>query len=130
MQWDVSAWGQWKLSGRCTDAKNDKVFEAEVVAVCSQDAGVVLRAPTQDEGLEYFCKDSFLAQTTLSLWELEYDATSKEYRRGEVIIDKAVSSQGAVEVGGGPWWSPWRGVSRMKQPMKFLVGLPYRFSRR
>ena len=76
--------------------------------------------------MQYFCRDSFSTNTTLSLWELDWDDQVGAYVRGRVIIDKAQSTQAAVEVGGGPWWDRWKGQSRMKQPFKGLVRFPYR----
>ena len=41
-----------EFRGRCTDAKGERQFEAEVVAVTDEDVpGVLLRAPTKDEGM-------------------------------------------------------------------------------
>ena len=78
MEWDVDCWGKWILNGRCTSGK--RLFEAEVRATCNQ-PGVTLRAPTQNDGLAYFCRDSFLADTTLSLWALRWDDDAKDYVR-------------------------------------------------
>ena len=125
MEWDITEWGQWIMKGRCT--KGSRPFEVEIKAICEA-PGVKLRAPTEKDGMVYFCRDSFLADTTLSLWELQWDSATKEYIRGKTVIDAARSMQGAVEVGGGPWWDTWKGLSVMKQPMKGLVRLPYRFS--
>eukprot|EP00978_Attheya_sp_CCMP212_P026654 scaffold88174_cov57-Attheya_sp.AAC.1 len=131
MEWDVSPWGRWVMTGKCTSGP--RLFEVKITAHCDPEKvpGVVLRAPTLKDGMVYFCKDSFLAETTLSLWELTKDKVTKELVRvdGPPIIDCAKSSQGAVEVGGGPWWNDWKGVSDMKQPMKGLVRFPYAFQR-
>jgi tocopherol cyclase len=128
MSWEVDPWGKWILRGRCTSG--DRLFETEVVAICDPKTkpGVVLRAPTEQDGLAYFCKDSFLADATLSVWHLEWDAASKAFVRSASppIIDRAHSLHGGVEVGGGPWWDVWKGVSDMKQPMKGIVSIPYK----
>lgn len=50
--WDVDPWGRWSIRGR-TDQ-----FEALVEAACEA-PGTPLRAPTIDEGLAPFCRDSF-----------------------------------------------------------------------
>ena len=123
MEWDVSPWGYWKMTGR--SIKGARPFEVELEAICDS-PGVKLRAPTEKDGMVYFCRDSFLASVRLSLWELSLDKTSGEYVRGAVVVDGATSSQAAVEVGGGPWWDNWRDVSVMKQPMKGMVRFPYR----
>ena len=126
MEWEVSPWGSWILKGRCT--KGTRPFEVVIVAECGAEDGVDLRAPTERDGMVYFCRDSFYAETTLTLWELVWDAEKKDYVRadGPPLIDGAKSRQGAVEIGGGPWWYTWKGTSAMKQPMKGLVRLPYR----
>lgn len=50
MSWSVHPWGRWEFRGRCVDG--DDQFEAEVVAVTDDDTqGVLLRAPTKDEGM-------------------------------------------------------------------------------
>ena len=131
MEWDVDTWGKWVLRGRCTSG--ERLFEAEVRATCdpATTPGVTLRAPTQKDGLAYFCRDSFLADTTLSLWALRWDDDAKDYVRvdGPPIIDCATSKQGGVEVGGGPWYDSWKATSKMKQPMRSLVAFPYKLSR-
>ena len=51
MSWEVSPWGRWELRGVCTDRRGSPV-EAEIVAVTDDDVtGVLLRAPTKDEGM-------------------------------------------------------------------------------
>jgi len=52
MSWEVWPWGRWEFRGRCTDKKGETPFEAEIVAVTDEDvSGVLLRAPTKDEGM-------------------------------------------------------------------------------
>jgi hypothetical protein len=52
MSWEVWPWGCWEFRGRCTDKKGETPFEAEIVAVTDEDvSGVLLRAPTKDEGM-------------------------------------------------------------------------------
>jgi tocopherol cyclase len=125
MSWEVSPWGKWILRGRCTSGH--RLFETELTAICDRSPGVVLRAPTEKDGLVYFCRDSFLADVTLSIWPLQWSEEAKDYVRGSAtpIIESATSRQGGVEVGGGPWWDVWKGTSRMRQPMKALVRIPY-----
>ena len=124
MKWHVSPWGYWNMTGRCTGAA--RPFEVSLEAICDA-PGVKLRAPTEKDGMAYFCRDSFFADVTLSLWELEWDANTNSYIRGKCVISEARSKQAAVEVGGGPWWDDWKDASVMKQPMKGMVRLPYRF---
>eukprot|EP00804_Cyclotella_cryptica_P010172 CCRYP_013805-RC/>CCRYP_013805-RC protein AED:0.16 eAED:0.16 QI:478/1/1/1/0.6/0.33/6/866/645 len=129
MEWKVRPWGRWEFRGRCTD-KSGMQFEAEVVAFTEEDVpGVLLRAPTKDEGMQYFCRDSGFGHVTLSLWMLEWDEVVGDYvrkRDKQPIIDRARSNQCAVEVGGGPWWDVWSVSSKMSSPLKWMVRLPYR----
>ncbi|GFH61317.1 tocopherol cyclase [Chaetoceros tenuissimus] len=128
MEWEVDPWGSWKFSAKCTSGK--RLFEVDVVATCEED-GVVLRAPTQDLGMVYFCRDSFFANVELSLYELIWDKDKKEYVRGNAILEnvKSIERTGAVEIGGGPYWNPWKGKSKMKSFLKSLVKLPYLFGK-
>jgi len=125
MEWDVSTWGYWKMTGRST--RGERPFEVELEAICDS-PGVKLRAPTEKDGMVYFCRDSFLAAVELSLWELDWDPNTQSYIRGKVVVDKARSKQAAVEIGGGPWWDDWKSISVMKQPMRGMVRFPYRIS--
>lgn len=124
MDWEISDWGYWKMTGKCTGGKHKFYTEFEAVAP-NEAPGVKLRAPTEKDGMVYFCRDSFLAHVTLRLWDLTWDKELGDWIRGELIVD-AMSQQGAVEIGGGPWWDTWKDKSAMKQPMKGLVRLPYR----
>jgi len=123
MEWDIAPWGQWNMTGRST--KGERPFEVQLYSTCDM-PGVLLRAPTEKDGMVYFCRDSFSTNTTLSLWELIWDDECGQYVRGRTIIHEAKSTQAAVEVGGGPWWDKWKGQSQMKQPFKGLVRFPYR----
>jgi tocopherol cyclase len=125
MNWHVSSWGYWFMTGRSTGSQHP--FEVQLQATCDV-PGVKLRAPTEYDGMVYFCRDSFLAKITLSLWELDYDPLSKSFSRGKSILDEVTSDQAAVEIGGGPWWDDWKASSKMKQPMRGMVRLPYRLT--
>lgn len=122
MSWEVSPWGRWELRGKCTDKKGNP-FEAEIVALTDND-GVLLRAPTKDEGMQYFCRDSSFGNVILSLWEMRYDEDIGDFVRSRIIIDSAQSSQCAVEVGGGPWWDVWKVNSKMSSTMRRIIRLP------
>lgn len=123
MSWKCAEWGEWILTGRCTEGP--RKFEVELSTKCSA-PGVKLRAPVQN-GMQFMCRDSFYGECTLSLYELVYDSQTKEYTRGKLIVDKARSDTAAVEIGGGPWWDTWEGKSKMKNPARGLVKLPYVF---
>ena len=120
MSWTVDPWGRWVLEGNST--LGERLFAAKVVYE-AEDEGLVFRAPTQEEGLVRFCRDTFDAKCTVWLWELRRNTTNGSYERVP-IIDGAVSYQGGAEVGGGPWWDTWSGESRLKRPVKLLLRLP------
>lgn len=128
MEWDIDPWGRWNFKGRCTSGK--RLFEVDVKASCDLDAGVMLRVPTKDYGLEYMCRDTFEGSVSLSLYELEYCKREKDYvRRTDVppIIENAMSHNCAVEVG-GPWDQTWKSKSKMNKLLKLLVKIPYLIS--
>lgn len=126
MEWSIEPWGSWSMKGNSTLAT--RPFEVLVEFECHPDRnpGLVFRAPTPDEGMVYFCKDTFNARCTLSLWELEWDPHLKIYSRkkGPPLIDRATSDEGGAEVGGGPWWQSWNQHGQVKQPIRFLLRVP------
>ena len=128
MGWNVTTWGSWILNGRCIHG--DRQFEVEIEYKLDPEAtpGLVFRAPTPTDGMVYFCKDTFEADVELTLWELERDATTRTWNRkpGKPLIDAAHSTQGGAEIGGGPWWDTWDNDSRVKQPFKAMLQIPYR----
>jgi tocopherol cyclase len=93
MSWEISPWGYWSMKGRST--KGARPFEVEICVTCDS-PGVKLRAPTETDGMAYFCRDSFLGNVSLSLWELKWDTEKGKYVRETALIDHAVSTQGAV----------------------------------
>ena len=113
VKWNVLPWGQWNIH-----AKNSK-FEAEVEATCDA-PGTPLRAPTADQGLAPFCRDSFAGVVRIRVWAGESRAA------GAVpLFDVcSIGKSGAVEVGGGPWWSGWEAKAEMSEPVKRLLNLP------
>ena len=128
MDWNVTTWGYWNLTGRSISGESP--FDVEVVYECDSELlpGLVFRAPTPDEGMVYFCRDTFEANVTLSLWHLEWDGT--EYKRVDPpVINQARSRQGGAEVGGGPWWSPWIKRSQLKPAIRLLLRLPFQFQK-
>lgn len=107
--WDVSPWGRWEIRG-----ENERL-EAVVEATCDA-PGTPLRAPTADQGLAPFCRDSFAGVVRIRVW----DKT-----KSSLIMDvQSRGRSGAVEVGGGPWWSGWQAKAAMSEPVKRLLNLP------
>lgn len=113
VSWDVDPWGTWKFKG-----KNSK-YEAEVEATCRAE-GTPLRAPTAEQGLAPFCRDSFAGSVRIRLWK-----AGDRARGANPIIDcQSEGLSGAVEVGGGPWWSKWQAEAAMSEPIKQMLNLP------
>ena len=131
MSWEVAPWGSWKMTGNNT--MSDQPFEVEVTYTCDpeESPGLVFRAPTPDEGMVRFCRDTFEAHCTLTMWELDWDGSQQKFFRkeGKPLIDHAESIHGGAEVGGGPWWDVWKSDSRLKPIVKALLRLPYKLKR-
>lgn len=118
VSWDVDPWGRWLIQA------SNAQFEAVVEATCASTAGTPLRAPTASTGLAPFCRDSFAGEVRVRVWKKGFGS---DYTMNESLpfIDVRSSGRsGAVEVGGGPWFSPWRVEARMAGPVKQLLNLP------
>jgi tocopherol cyclase len=111
LDWSVQPWGSWRITGR------NRRWEASLVAECDPGAGTPLRAPTADRGLAAACKDTFAGRATLCVWDRTRPAGS-----GPVL--KAMSTQAALETGGGPWFETWNARSEMKEPLRSATLLP------
>jgi tocopherol cyclase len=104
----------------------------------------VLRAPTADSGLAPHCRDTFFGGARLRVWRTGATGSSSSgsgsrsgggswggssggqagpLPAGVPLVD-AASSTAALEVGGGPWWAPWRAKAAMLEPFRSLVQLP------
>ncbi|KAJ4808318.1 Tocopherol cyclase [Rhynchospora pubera] len=94
--WDISPWGCWKMTGE------NETHLVEIEAT-TKEPGTPLRAPTIEAGLVTACKDTCYGDLRLHLWEKKYDGS-----KGKVILD-VTSNMAALEVGGGPWFSGWKG---------------------
>ncbi|KAL2612320.1 hypothetical protein R1flu_024012 [Riccia fluitans] len=110
VEWDIAPWGSWKISAE------NKQYKVRVDAVCDV-PGVYLRCPTVERGLTPLCQDTFFGKLRLQLCERSKNGADK------VILD-VTSDQSALETGGGPWDSNWQCKSRMRFPIRTLVGLP------
>jgi len=113
IEWDVEPWGTWRIIGK------NKLFEAVVDATCDV-PGTPLRAPTADQGLAPFCRDSFGGVVRIRVWKAGGQAAGA----APVINVTSEHKSGAVEVGGGPWWSGWQTKAEMSAPVKQLLNLP------
>jgi tocopherol cyclase len=87
VNWEIQPWGSWSMSA------NNGEYRVELTATCDR-PGTPLRAPTAN-GLQYCCRDTMHGRLSLQL------------RKGSELILKATSGLCGLEVGGGPWDSPW-----------------------
>ncbi|KAJ6732475.1 hypothetical protein OIU79_003556 [Salix purpurea] len=82
------------------------------------DLGTALRAPTAEAGLAPALKDTCFGVLKLQIWERRYDGT-----KGKLILD-VTSDMALVEVGGGPWFSTWKGKASVPELVSRTVGAP------
>lgn len=65
------------------------------------------------------CRETFTGNIVVSLWQL-----NESGERVEAIIDAATCSTACLEIGGGPWISPYRATAEVRTPLGPLMGLP------
>ncbi|CDP16181.1 unnamed protein product [Coffea canephora] len=111
VKWEVSQWGYWFMSAE------NKTHKVELVAT-TKDPGTTLRAPTSEAGFASACKDTCSAELRLQLWDRRSDGS-----KGNIILD-VTSNMAAVEVGGGPWFSPWKGQTNAPEFVSRALSLP------
>lgn len=87
--WRVDPWGYWQLTA--TDHHYRVVLTGR-----SKGEGAWVRVPTR-EGLQWRCRDTTHGKLRLRLSRIEDNQ----------IIVEATSELAGLEVGGGPWDSPW-----------------------
>ena len=114
VRWSVAPWGKWHI-----EAANDQ-YEATIKATCRPSDGTPLRAPTAALGLAPFCRDSFGGVVELTLWK----AGGRNRQEEPLINLRSDGKSGAVEVGGGPWWTEWAEEAEMSEPVKQLLNIP------
>ncbi|KAI5073573.1 hypothetical protein GOP47_0011586 [Adiantum capillus-veneris] len=111
VEWEISSWGLWRMKA------STPLYEVELEAIARQQ-GTILKAPTDEAGLAPFCKDTFYGELRLEIWE-----RNPKGDRGKVILS-VTSDMAALEVGGGPWYSDWKGRSETDNAISPIVGLP------
>lgn len=111
VNWEVAQWGYWYMS-----AENE-THKVELVAT-TNDPGTTLRAPTSEAGLAPACKDSCFGELKLQMWERQSDGS-----KGKIILD-VTSDMAAVEVGGGPWFSTWKGKTSTPELVSRALKVP------
>ncbi|KAL9660600.1 hypothetical protein QQ045_025417 [Rhodiola kirilowii] len=111
VNWEVTQWGYWFMS-----AENDRhMVELEAT---TEDPGTTLRAPTSEAGLAPACKDTCQGLLKLKIWEKRSDGS-----KGKSILE-VTSNMAALEVGGGPWFSPWKGQTAAPELLKRALQIP------
>ncbi|XP_042469545.1 tocopherol cyclase, chloroplastic-like isoform X2 [Zingiber officinale] len=105
VSWDVAKWGFWHMSAE----NNTHMVELQATTT---DPGTPLRAPTIEAGLVVACRDTCFGDLKLQLWERNFDGS-----KGKLILD-VTSNMAAVEVGGGPWFSNWKGTTSPPELIK------------
>ncbi|KAL9263751.1 Tocopherol cyclase, chloroplastic-like protein [Drosera capensis] len=92
-------------------------YKVELEAV-TDDPGTTLRAPTLEAGLAPACKDTCYGILKLRMWERMPDGS-----KGKAILD-VTSDMAAVEVGGGPWFSSWKGKTTTPELLSRALRVP------
>lgn len=111
VSWEIATWGYWSM------AAENETHMVELEAT-TEDPGTTLRAPTSEAGLAPACKDTCFGVLQLQMWERRYDGS-----KGKMILD-VKSNMAAVEVGGGPWFSTWKGNTSTPEILKRVIGAP------
>ncbi|VVA14834.1 PREDICTED: tocopherol cyclase [Prunus dulcis] len=111
VSWEISPWGYWSI------AAENETHKIELEAT-TEDSGTTLRAPTAESGLAPACKDTCFGELKLQIWERRYDGS-----KGKLILD-VKSNMAAVEVGGGPWFSTWKGKTSTPELLSRALRVP------
>lgn len=111
VNWEISPWGFWHMY-----AENE-THMVELKAT-TKEPGTPLRAPTVERGLVTACRDSCYGDLKLRMWEKGFDGS-----KGKLILD-ATSNMAAVEVGGGPWFTTWKGKSSSPELLSQALRVP------
>lgn len=111
VSWEIAPWGYWHMF-----ADNDK-YIVDVEAT-TKAPGTPLKAPTIEEGLITACRDNCSGNLKLQMWEKNQDGS-----KGKLILD-ATSNMAAVEIGGGPWFTTWKGKAYSPEFVNKTLRLP------
>ncbi|KAI8568745.1 hypothetical protein RHMOL_Rhmol02G0224400 [Rhododendron molle] len=111
VNFEVAPWGHW-----CMSAENE-THKVELEAT-TEDPGTTLRAPTSEGGLAPACKDTCFGDLRLQLWERRFNGS-----KGKLILD-VTSNMAAVQVGGGPWFTTWKGKTSTPELVNRALNLP------
>eukprot|EP00262_Sarcandra_glabra_P012044 TRINITY_DN3006_c0_g1_i1.p1 TRINITY_DN3006_c0_g1~~TRINITY_DN3006_c0_g1_i1.p1 ORF type:complete len:480 (-),score=68.94 TRINITY_DN3006_c0_g1_i1:45-1484(-) len=113
VKWEVDPWGYWYMSAE------NKTHKVELEST-TKEAGIPLRAPTMEAGFAtaFPCKDTCLGDLRLQLWERRYDGS-----KGKIILD-VNSNMAALETGGGPWYTRWKGETSSPEVLSQALNTP------
>lgn len=111
LSFEMAPWGFWHM----TAEKETHLVELEARTT---DPGTPLRAPTSEAGLAPACKDTCFGELRLQMWERKSDGS-----KGKVILD-VTSDMAAVEIGGGPWLTTWKGKTNTPELVKSALKAP------
>ncbi|GMY17601.1 tocopherol cyclase, chloroplastic [Fagus crenata] len=109
--WEIAPWGKWYFVGE------NQTHKVELEAT-TKDLGTTLRAPTTEAGLSPACKDTCFGVLRLQMWERRSDGS-----KGKIILD-VTSDMAALEVGGGPWFSTWKGETSAPELLRQALRVP------
>ncbi|GAB5358959.1 hypothetical protein AAMO2058_000503800 [Amorphochlora amoebiformis] len=113
VSWSVTPWGTWNATAVVMNeesSENLPKLRAEVTSI-SKSPGTPLRAPTDGQGLAVVCRDTFEGEVRLKVWEDD-----------ELLVD-AISKDGGLEIGGGPWEDVWSAEGTYSPAVKALLEL-------
>ncbi|RZR89461.1 hypothetical protein BHM03_00017193 [Ensete ventricosum] len=118
ISWDIAQWGFWRMS-----AENDThvvtcLYPVELEATAGE-PGTPLRAPTTEAGLVTACKDT-LAHINQRYRKNVFNRSSI---CSQMILD-VNSNMAALEVGGGPWFSGWKGLTSSPEVVSRALRVP------
>eukprot|EP00958_Prasinococcus_capsulatus_P016065 scaffold1766_cov401-Prasinococcus_capsulatus_cf.AAC.22 len=137
VRWKVAPWGSWLVEGK--NSMYSALVEGSTQNGLHNEASASLRCPTEEKGMIPLCRDTFSGSLRVRVWRhsgggahpnvtspcdvCEIEGINGPTGRGELIID-ARSSQGALEVGGGPWSTTWESVAEVKEPLRSVGAAP------
>lgn len=111
VSWSVDPWGRWEVWA------DGEEYAIEVSAACTEEDGTTLRAPSASQGLVSSCRDTFAGAVSVTL---------KRKMRGGMneVVYQGTSDSCALEVGGGPWWTPYEAEAKMTEPLRSMLTAP------
>lgn len=107
LSWSVSKWGCWQATATSRTGHFVRIH-AETI-----DAGTDVLGPSLD-GMIYNVRDAAYGELVVELRAPD----------GSILLDKVRCSSAQVEIGGGPWDSPWEcSVKPLSQPLRGMINM-------